>query len=173
MPQRQITHVPAESYKYQSAFMVPTPLADFLMAADGTRVVLVTGVFDVLHQEHLVFLEKAKELGDVLVVCIESDVRVRQIKGPDRPHFSEFERKHHLDELEIADMVVILPDEFSQPLHHQTFISQIQPDFLAVSSHTAHLDKKQAIMSLHGGKVVVVHEHNPDESTSQLLSRSS
>lgn len=153
--------------------MVPTPLAELLMDADGKTVVLVTGVFDVLHQDHVIFLEKAKELGDVLVVAIESDTRVKQIKGDLRPHFPEETRKKNLDELAIADMVVILPDEFSQTLHHQTFIAQIQPDYLAVSSHTAHLDKKQAIMSLHGGKVVVVHEHNPDESTTQLLFASS
>lgn len=156
-------------YTFDSPYMVPTPLAELLNENDGKTVVLVTGVFDVLHQEHIHFLENAREMGDILVVALESDARVRQIKGPSRPHFSQAERRANLLELEIADCIVILPEDFSRPEHHQAVISQIQPTYLAVSSHTKHLDKKQAILSQYGGKVVVVLEYNPEVSTTQIL----
>ncbi len=51
----------------------------------GLKIVLVTGVFDLLHQEHVIFLAKAKSGGDLLIVAIESDMRVKKIKGNDRP----------------------------------------------------------------------------------------
>lgn len=159
-------------HTFDSPYMLPTPLADLLNENDGKIIVLVTGVFDVLHQEHIHFLENAKEMGDIFIVALESDTRVRQIKGPSRPHFSQTERRAHLLELGIADCIVILPEEFYLPEHHQAVISQIQPTYLAVSSHTKHLDKKQAILSQYGGKVVVVLDYNPEESTTNILEKS-
>ncbi|MCA9369280.1 adenylyltransferase/cytidyltransferase family protein [Candidatus Woesebacteria bacterium] len=158
-------------HTFSSPYVLPTPLAEFLIEHDGRVIVLVTGVFDVLHQEHIHFLEAAKEQGDFLVVALESDARVRQIKGPDRPHFSQQQRRQHILDLEVADQVVILPEEFSHPNHHRAVISQVRPTYLAVSSHTKHLDKKQAILSEYDGRVVVVLDHNPAESTTQILAK--
>lgn len=156
-------------YTFDSAYMLPTPLAEFLHDHDGETIVLATGVFDVLHQEHLHFLANARDSGDFLVVALESDVRVRALKGEGRPHFSQEERRQQLLDIDCADMVVILPENFSKPEHHEAVISQIQPAILAVSSHTNHQDKKQAILSKYGGEVLVVHQHQPGESTSELL----
>lgn len=156
-------------YTFDSPYVLPTPLAELLIERDGHTVVLVTGVFDVLHQEHLHFLLNAKEMGDIFIIAIESDKRVKQIKGPSRPHFPQEKRRQQLVELDIADCVVVLPEEFSEPDHHRAIISQIRPTYLAVSSHTKHLDKKQAIVSEYGGRVVVVHEHNPIDSTTHIL----
>lgn len=158
-------------YTFSSAYMLPTPLAELLNDVDGQTTVLVTGVFDVLHQEHIHFLTNAKEAGDVLIVAIESDTRVRQIKGSGRPHFSQQQRRAHLLELELADSVVILPESFSDPEEHTAVISQIRPTYLAVSSHTKHLDKKEHILAKDGGTVLVVHTFNPTESTSLLLDK--
>lgn len=133
--------------------------------------ILVTGVFDVLHEEHLQFLQKAKSLGDFLIVGIESDIRVKQIKGEGRPINSQAVRKKNLEKLRIADEVFILPEQFNKPEDHIALIGKVRPDFLAVSSHTHHLDKKQAILEQFGGKVVVVHEHNPKVSTTKLLQK--
>lgn len=133
-----------------------------------TKKVLVTGVFDVLHTEHKTFLEKAKELG-YLIVGVESDVRVTAMKGQGRPIHSQQERVKNLEALGVADEVFILPEEFFLPEHHRSLIQSIEPDYLAVSSHTKHIDKKQKIMSECGGSVVIVHEHNPEVSTTLLL----
>jgi cytidyltransferase-like protein len=134
--------------------------------------VLVTGVFDILHNEHLIFLNKAKELGDYLVIGIESDVRVKQMKGEGRPINSQKVRKVNLEKLKIANDVFILPEEFTKPIHHKELIQKIKPQILAVSSHTQHLDKKQAILSDLGGKVVIIHSHNPNVSTTKILENS-
>jgi len=134
--------------------------------------VLVTGVFDILHKEHILFLNKAKALGDYLIIGVESDIRVKQMKGEDRPINSQKVRKVNLEKLKIANDVFILPEEFNKPIHHKKLIQNIKPKILAVSSHTKHLDKKQVILSELGGKVVIVHNHNPKISTTKILKNS-
>lgn len=133
--------------------------------------VLATGVFDLLHEEHLNFLKKAKNLGDRLVVGLESDARVREIKGLARPILPQDQRLNNLKKLNIADEVFILPEKFSRPEDHLNLVKSVGAKILAVSSHTAHLDKKRLIMEQAGGEVVVVHEHNPKISTSILLEK--
>lgn len=133
--------------------------------------VLVTGVFDILHDEHIKFLQKAKKLGDTLSIGIESDFRVRQMKGEGRPINSQSIRQQNLETLNIAQEVFVLPERFSKPEDHIALIQKIKPDFLAVSSHTKHLDEKRKILNECGGEVVVVHEHNPKISSSLILQK--
>ncbi len=139
------------------------------VSKSASPVTLVTGVFDLLHDEHRCFLKKAKDLGGKLVVGVESDVRVREIKGEGRPINSQEKRVQQLAALGLADEIFVLPEDFSSPAHHEALIAKIQPRYLAVSSHTKHLDKKQAILAKFGGEVKVVHQHNPQVSTTQLL----
>lgn len=134
--------------------------------------VLTTGVFDVLHEEHTKFLQRAKALGGRLVVGIESDTRVTKIKGPDRPINSQAVRRQNLLDLHIADEVFILPEQFDSPDDHRALLQKIKPDILAVSSHSPHLDKKSRLMQEIGGRVEVVHEHNPAVSSTILITRS-
>jgi D-glycero-beta-D-manno-heptose 1-phosphate adenylyltransferase len=150
---------------------IPTELHHYLetIRAQGQEVTLVTGVFDILHQEHLKFLEKAKSLGRVVVVGLESDLRVRQIKGEGRPINSAVVRQKNLQETDLPDYVFLLPDQFSTPQDHEDLIAQIRPRYLAVSSHTKHLEKKDAILKRYGGEVRVVHQHNPEISTTILV----
>jgi rfaE bifunctional protein nucleotidyltransferase chain/domain len=151
--------------------LLPTATQQILAAARAKnhRVVLVTGVFDLLHAEHRLFLQKACQQGDVLVIGVESDVRVRQMKGPGRPVNSQAQRKKQLEKLKLAEAVFILPEEFFLPIHHEALISAVQPAVLAVSAHTAHQAEKAAILQKYGGQVIVVHEHNPAVSSTKLL----
>jgi rfaE bifunctional protein nucleotidyltransferase chain/domain len=135
----------------------------------GKKIVLVTGVFDVLHQEHVEFLTKAKGVGDFLMVGLESDVRVKKMKGEDRPINNEVTRVKNLASLSIADWVFLLPEKFDNPLDREKLIIQLQPDILAVSSHTNHLDKKRAIMEKFGGQLLVVLKHNPQVSSTIII----
>jgi len=128
----------------------------------------VTGVFDIFHQEHLHFLQNAKDLGDVLVVGVESDARVRQMKGKGRPIQDQQWRLRTIQELVFVDTVFILPETFSKPEDHDLLIKDIRPTFLAVSSHTAHQEEKQRILRKYGGEVRVVLEQNPVVSTTLL-----
>lgn len=144
----------------------------YFQAVGLKKKVLVTGVFDVLHQEHFNFLLAAKKYGTELIVGLESDSRVRQLKGDNRPIFSQQQRKKNLEKLAIADKVFILPEKFNSKADHLQLINKLKPDILAVSSHTAHLKEKQAIMKEVGGELKIVYQHNPAISSSKLINKS-
>ncbi len=76
----------------------------------GKRVVFTNGCFDVLHPGHTRCLAQARQLGDVLVVAMNSDRSVRALKGPDRPLLPEDERAEILAALEAVDYVTIFED---------------------------------------------------------------
>lgn len=135
----------------------------------GHIVVLVTGVFDLFHEEHQNFLQKAKATGDFLVVGVESDVRVRQMKGPGRPVQDQRIRCQQVQSFAAVDQAGVLFTHFDQPSHHTAFIEWLRPDVLAVSSHSPHQSEKQAIVQRFGGTLSVVHQHNPAVSTTQRL----
>ncbi len=143
-----------------------------ILQQQSKKITLVTGVFDLLHQEHQLFLRKAAALGDLLVIGVESDARVRQMKGADRPWHDQDQRVANLQQLGIASLVFLLPEDFSKPADHEELILAIRPAFLAVSSHTAHLLEKQEILTKYGGEVKIVHQHNPAISTTSLLKSS-
>jgi D-beta-D-heptose 7-phosphate kinase/D-beta-D-heptose 1-phosphate adenosyltransferase len=92
---------------------------------NGRVVVFTNGCFDLLHPGHLRGLELARELGDVLIVGLNSDASVRQLKGPGRPVIPERERAEILAALESVDAVVI----FDELTPHEV-ISRLLPDVL-------------------------------------------
>lgn len=141
-------------------------------ARQGKRVVLVTGVFDLLHQEHQNFLQKAKALADILVIAVESDARVREIKGEGRPVFSQDQRVQMIRDTGITEFIFILPEDFSHQEKYRQLIAEVSPEFYAVSSHTSYLENKKKLVEEFGGQLVIAHQHNPEVSTTQLLAQS-
>jgi len=99
-------------------------LVDRLRAA-GRTVVFTNGVFDLLHVGHLRYLQQARELGDALIVGLNSDRSVRANKGESRPVTPEAERAEILSALDCVDAVVV----FDQPTPHDV-IKALQPDVL-------------------------------------------
>ena len=91
----------------------------------GARLVFTNGVFDLLHVGHVRYLAQARGLGDVLVVAINSDHTVRELKGPDRPVFHENERAEILAALRQVDYVVVFDD-----VSPRSLIAQLLPDVL-------------------------------------------
>jgi D-beta-D-heptose 7-phosphate kinase/D-beta-D-heptose 1-phosphate adenosyltransferase len=81
--------------------------------------VFVNGTFDILHMGHLELLEFAKSLGDFLVVAIDSDRRVRELKGPTRPINTEYERQQMLLAIRWVDRVYIF-DSDAELISHIT-----------------------------------------------------
>jgi D-glycero-beta-D-manno-heptose 1-phosphate adenylyltransferase len=77
---------------------------------DEQRLVFTNGCFDILHVGHVRYLTAAKQLGDILVVGLNSDDSVRQLKGPDRPINSEADRAEILAALAVVDHVVIFQE---------------------------------------------------------------
>jgi len=95
------------------------------LQSSGKKVVFTNGCFDVLHPGHLDLLARARALGDVLVVAINSDDSVRRLKGPNRPVFPENERGEVLSALEMVDYVCTFDED--TPLEA---IVAIRPDIL-------------------------------------------
>jgi rfaE bifunctional protein nucleotidyltransferase chain/domain len=77
------------------------------LRAAGKRVVLTNGIFDLLHTGHLYYLQKARALGDALIIALNSDASTRALKGPARPVQSEEQRAYALGALACVDAVVI------------------------------------------------------------------
>lgn len=71
------------------------------------KIIFVNGTFDIIHLGHLALFNYAKSLGDFLLVGIDSDQRVKKLKGPSRPINNEFERKTLLENLKAIDKVQI------------------------------------------------------------------
>lgn len=137
------------------------------LRSDHKRIVLVTGFFDLLHQEHINFLKKAKESGDTLIVAVESDARARILKGEGRPIETQSLRLSKL--APYADYLIALGADFNNPAAFESLIAAVRPSVLAVSSHTAHQDKKAALVEKYGGTLKIVHTHNPEISTSKII----
>jgi D-beta-D-heptose 7-phosphate kinase/D-beta-D-heptose 1-phosphate adenosyltransferase len=91
----------------------------------GRRVVLTNGCFDLLHSGHVALLEAARAAGDVLVVALNGDESVRELKGPGRPLVPERERAETLQALESVDRVVI----FREPTPREV-VRRLTPDVL-------------------------------------------
>jgi rfaE bifunctional protein nucleotidyltransferase chain/domain len=92
---------------------------------NGRRIVFTNGCFDLLHPGHIGSLEQARALGDALVVGLNSDASVRQLKGAGRPVLPERERAEILTALECVDAVVIFDD-----LTPREVIARLLPDVL-------------------------------------------
>ena len=95
------------------------------LRAAGKRVVFTNGVFDLLHVGHVRYLAQARALGDALVVAINSDRTVRELKGPDRPIFDQSERAEIIAAVRYVDYVTIFDD-----ISPRTLIAQLLPDVL-------------------------------------------
>lgn len=89
------------------------------------RVVFTNGCFDLLHQGHIHYLSHARDLGDILIVGLNSDTSIRRLKGPQRPIVSEKERALMLAAFEFIDYVVLFEED--TPIN---LISSISPDIL-------------------------------------------
>lgn len=125
------------------------PLLAILRAA-GRKIVFTNGCFDLIHTGHTRYLAKAKSLGDVLVVAVNSDASVRVIKGKKRPINTEADRMETLAALESVDFVTL----FEEPDPYRV-IAELQPDVL-VKGGDWPVEKiiGRDVVEARGGKVV-------------------
>ncbi len=136
------------------------------LQARGLKVVFTNGCFDLLHPGHVRYLEKARLLGDVLVVALNSDASVSALKGKGRPILPVRERGEVAAALECVDWVTVFDQE--TPLE---LIRELSPDILAKGGDWP-LDRivgRQAVEAA-GGKVVSI-QFEEGHSTSRIIDK--
>ncbi len=93
------------------------------LRSEGKTIVTTNGCFDILHVGHVRYLQKTKTFADIMIVCLNSDVSVKKIKGPTRPINNENDRAEILCALECVDYVVMFDE--SSP---ENLLCEIKPD---------------------------------------------
>jgi len=140
------------------------------MSEKKKNIVLVGGCFDVLHPGHITFLEKSKELGDLLVVLLESDEKVRKLKGTDRPVHTQKDRAKVLTALRFVDKVICLPFMESEAEYAQV-IARIKPNIIAVTKGYPNISYHKQAANLAGAKIKYVTRLIGNYSTSGIFNR--
>lgn len=136
------------------------------LRAAGKSLVFTNGVFDILHIGHVRYLSQARALGDALVVAVNSDASVRELKGPERPLTAENDRAEILAALESVDYVTIFAE-----LSPRSLIAALLPDVLVKGGDYAldQIHGREEVEAA-GGRVVSL-PFVPGASTSSIIDR--
>lgn len=138
------------------------------LRAEGRRLVVTNGCFDLLHRGHVTYLECARALGDALLVGVNSDASVSELKGPDRPVNNQSDRAFVLAALENVDGVCIFTDKTAM-----RFLETVKPDIYAKGGdytiETINQEERRLIEG-QGGKVAIL-PGVAGKSTTSLLAK--
>jgi rfaE bifunctional protein nucleotidyltransferase chain/domain len=136
--------------------------------ASGKKLVATNGCFDLLHLGHVTYLETARGHGDVLLVGVNGDQAVRELKGSDRPINEESDRAGVVAGLESVDAVCIFTDCVAT-----RFLATVRPDIYVKGGdytlETLNQDERR-IVEQAGGKIVII-PFVPGKSTTAVLKR--
>lgn len=132
------------------------------------KIVLVGGCFDVIHLGHTIFLEKAKNKGEKLIVLLESDENIKKIKGSKRPINNQKNRAIMLTKLKMVDYVVNLPKITNYDIYMK-IVKEIKPTIIAVSQNDNNLIIKKKQARVVGAKLIKVTNLIPHQSTSRII----
>jgi len=136
------------------------------LRAEGRRIVLANGCFDLLHVGHVRYLDAARRLGDVLFVGVNSDAAVARLKGPGRPLMPAAERVEVLSALRAVDHVVVFDDDTADAL-----IAAIRPDVHAKGTdYTPDSVPERETVRAYGGRVAIVGDPK-DHATRDVIGR--
>lgn len=134
--------------------------------AEGQQIVFTNGCFDIVHLGHIDYLEKARNLGDRLILGLNTDASVSCIKGPLRPVVNEYARARLMAALEFVDAVIL----FGEPTPLE-LIEAVQPDVLVKGNdYTIDTIVGADFVLARGGRVETV-ELVPGYSTTKLIER--
>ena len=138
------------------------------LRAAGRRLAVTNGCFDLLHAGHVTYLEAARHQADALLVGVNSDAAVRELKGPGRPVNTEADRALVLAALESVDGVFVFRERDAVK-----FLQAVRPDIYVKGGdytlETINQDERRGVESL-GGKIVLL-AHVPGKSTTGLLQK--
>ncbi|HCM76726.1 MAG TPA: D-glycero-beta-D-manno-heptose 1-phosphate adenylyltransferase [Cytophagales bacterium] len=132
----------------------------------GQKIVFTNGCFDILHLGHVDYLEKARKLGDRLIVGLNTDASVSRFKGNDRPIQDQISRARILASLQFVDMVVFFDEDTPSEL-----ISALIPNILVKGSdYLAENIVGAEVVRKHGGEVRTL-DFVPGYSTSRIIEK--
>lgn len=138
------------------------------MRASGKRLVVTNGCFDLLHLGHVTYLETARQQGDALLVGVNSDAAVHQLKGPERPVTPEDDRAAVVAALESVNGVCIFAESTAT-----RFLAAAQPDIYVKGGDytldTLNQDERRTVERA-GGRIVII-PFVPGKSTTALLKK--
>lgn len=136
------------------------------LRAEGKRIVLANGCFDLLHVGHVRYLRAARRLGDVLFVGINSDAAVTRLKGQGRPLMPAAERQEILESLRDVDHVVVFDDDTADRI-----LTRIRPHVHAKGTdYTTQSVPEAATARAVGAEVAIVGD-SKDHSTRDVIAR--
>lgn len=129
------------------------------------KIVFTNGCFDILHRGHIEYLSKARDLGDVLIIGLNTDASVKRLKGDSRPVQDESSRALALASLRFVEAVVLFDEDTPFEL-----INKLQPDVLVKGGDYSEDTIVGAdIVKARGGEVIAI-PLTPGYSTSKILS---
>ncbi len=118
----------------------------------GLSIAFTNGCFDILHRGHVAYLEKARQLADLLVLGLNSDASVRRLKGAERPFISQDDRSFILSRLEMVDIVTVFDED--TPLR---LIRDVKPDVLVKGGdYTPESVVGREFVESYGGRVAII-----------------
>jgi rfaE bifunctional protein nucleotidyltransferase chain/domain len=132
----------------------------------GRRLVLTNGVFDLLHLGHVEYLERARGLGEALLVGVNGDASARQLKGPGRPFLPSGERAALVAALRSVDAAVIFEEPTAEAL-----LGALRPDVYAKGGDYAGKFLPEAAAAAAAGAQIVFIQYLPDHSTTALIEK--
>jgi len=129
----------------------------------GKTVVFTNGCYDILHPGHIRLLERARSLGDVLILALNTDASVQRLKGPTRPLISQDDRAELAAALEAVDAVTFFDEDTPREL-----IAAVLPDILVKGADWAHFIAGREEVEAAGGKVLAL-PLEPGYSTTDIV----
>lgn len=135
--------------------------------SQNKKIVLVGGVFDILHPGHIHFLKTAKSLADSLFVLLESDENVKRLKGDDRPINNQIKRAETLSKLPFIDCIILLKN-VTKSSKYDKLIVQIQPDIIALTKGDPGTQQRLKQSEMIGAKLIEI-ERIATASTTELI----
>lgn len=131
----------------------------------GYKIVLTMGVYDLIHEGHALYLEAAKQNGDILIVGVDTDQLTKKRKGPNRPIVPESERLKMLAHLRSVDIITLR----HEPLEKNELVKLISPDILVVSETTGDFAKKRlAECGKYCGEIVTMTPQATTSTTARI-----
>jgi rfaE bifunctional protein nucleotidyltransferase chain/domain len=138
------------------------------LRASGKQLVATNGCFDLLHLGHVTYLNEARALGDALLVGVNADASVRQLKGEGRPINTENDRAAVLAALQMVDAVFIFPEKSATK-----FLERVHPDIYVKGGdytiETLNQEERRLVENA-GGKIVIL-PIVPGKSTTSLVEK--